>query len=53
MLADLGAITILRKTLFWLEVKDPSRFAPERFPVYIADRPGLELYGFPIYARPD
>jgi FAD dependent oxidoreductase len=53
MLADLGLpITVLRKTLFWLEVKDPSRFAPERFPVYIGDRPGLELYGFPIYGQP-
>jgi monomeric sarcosine oxidase len=53
MLADLGLpITVLRKTLFWLEVKEPSRFAPERFPVYIADRPSLELYGFPIYGHP-
>ena len=53
MLADLGLpITVLRKTLFWLEVKDPSRFAPERFPIYIADRPGLELYGFPIHGQP-
>ena len=53
MLAHLGLpITVLRKTLFWLEVKDPSRFAPERLPVYIADRPGLELYGFPIHGQP-
>ena len=43
---------MLRKTLFWLEVKDPSRFDPTRFPVFIADRPGLELYGFPIYGQP-
>lgn len=53
MLSDLGLpITVLRKTLFWLEVKDPSRYDPSRFPVYIADRPGLELYGFPIYGQP-
>jgi monomeric sarcosine oxidase len=52
MLGDLGLpITVRRKTLFWLEVRDPSRFAPERFPVYIADRPGLELYGFPIHGQ--
>lgn len=53
MLADLQLpITVVRKTLFWLEVKDTERFSPERFPVYIADRPGLELYGFPIYGKP-
>jgi monomeric sarcosine oxidase len=53
ILADLGLpISVLRKTLFWLEVKDPSRFAPERFPVFIADRPGLEFYGFPIFGQP-
>jgi len=53
MLADLQLpISVVRKTLFWLEVKDSDRFAPERFPVYIADKPGLELYGFPIYGQP-
>ncbi|HKG26556.1 MAG TPA: N-methyl-L-tryptophan oxidase, partial [Thermomicrobiales bacterium] len=53
MLADLGLpITVLRKTLFWLEVNDPSRYDPARFPVFIADRPGLELYGFPIFGQP-
>ena len=53
LLADLELpITVLRKTLFWLEAKDPSRFDPARFPVFIADRPGLEFYGFPIYGRP-
>jgi monomeric sarcosine oxidase len=53
MLADLDLpITVLRKTLFWLEVTDPTRFDPARFPVFVADRPGLELYGFPIYGQP-
>jgi len=27
------ALQVLRKTLWWLEVDDPRRFAPERFPV--------------------
>jgi monomeric sarcosine oxidase len=45
-------ITVVRKTLFWLEVKDPAWFDPVRFPVFIADRPGLEYYGFPIYGQP-
>lgn len=53
VLADLGLpITVLRKTLFWLDVKEPARFDPKRFPVFIADRPGLEFYGFPIYGQP-
>jgi monomeric sarcosine oxidase len=53
LLADLSLpIAVLRKTLFWLEPNDPARFAPDRFPVFIADRPGLEFYGFPIYGQP-
>ncbi|MEA2584379.1 MAG: sarcosine oxidase [Thermomicrobiales bacterium] len=53
MLPDLGLpITVVRKTLFWLEVKEPTRFDPAGFPVFIADRPGLELYGFPIFGQP-
>jgi monomeric sarcosine oxidase len=53
MLPDLDLpITVVRKTLFWLEVKDSSRFDPLRFPVFIADRPGLEFYGFPIFGQP-
>jgi monomeric sarcosine oxidase len=53
MLPDLHLpITVVRKTLFWLEVKDASRFDPDRFPVFIADRPGLEFYGFPIFRQP-
>jgi glycine/D-amino acid oxidase-like deaminating enzyme len=53
MLPDLDLpITVVRKTLFWLEVNDPSRFDPAGFPVFIADRPGLEFYGFPIFGHP-
>ena len=53
MLAGLGLpLHVRRKTLWWMEVRDPARFRPERFPVFIADRPGLELYGFPIFGQP-
>jgi glycine/D-amino acid oxidase-like deaminating enzyme len=53
LLAELDLpIAVLRKTLFWLEPTDPSRFEPSRFPVFIADRPGLEFYGFPIHGQP-
>jgi sarcosine oxidase len=43
---------VLRKTLWWMEVDEPARFAPERLPVFMADRPGLGLYGFPIFGQP-
>jgi monomeric sarcosine oxidase len=53
MLADLNLrYDVVRKTLFWLEPRDPARFLPDRFPVFIADKPGLELYGFPTHGLP-
>src|SRR5262249_30228372 len=53
MLPDVDLpITVVRKTLFWLDVNDPARFDPGRFPAFIADRPGLEFYGFPIFGQP-
>jgi len=44
---------VLRKTLWWVDVADPSQFSPERLPVFMADRgPDLGLYGFPIFEQP-
>jgi monomeric sarcosine oxidase len=49
MLADLGLpLSVLRKTLFWFAVDDPARFAPDRFPIFIADSVETGIYGFPI-----
>jgi monomeric sarcosine oxidase len=53
LMDELGLpIRVLRKTLWWLEMREPDRFAPGRMPCFIADRPGLEFYGFPIYGKP-
>jgi monomeric sarcosine oxidase len=46
------ALTVKRKTLFWLEVEQPERFSPERSPIFIADWPGTEFYGFPLFEDP-
>jgi monomeric sarcosine oxidase len=52
LLADAGLpLTVLRKTLFWLEVDDPARFQPDGTPVYIAELPGYEFYGFPVWGQ--
>lgn len=45
-------VRILRKTLFWLEVEDPSRFDTATMPVYIAGLPDHEFYGFPSWGEP-
>ena len=45
-------IRVLRKTLWWQKVEDPESFTPDRFPVFIADSPAGEIYGFPIYEGP-
>jgi monomeric sarcosine oxidase len=53
MLAELNLpIHILRKTLWWQEVRDPRQFEPDRFPVFITDSPAGEIYGFPVYGVP-
>jgi monomeric sarcosine oxidase len=53
LLADLDlSLVVKRKTLFWLEVEQPERFSADRFPVFIADSPGQEFYGFPIFEEP-
>jgi sarcosine oxidase len=43
---------VLRKTLWWMEVAQPELFMPDRLPVFMADAPGLGLYGFPIHGQP-
>jgi glycine/D-amino acid oxidase-like deaminating enzyme len=49
LLAGLGLpIHVLRKTLWWFDVEDPTQFAPDRFPVFVADSDLGEIYGFPI-----
>jgi sarcosine oxidase/N-methyl-L-tryptophan oxidase len=49
LLADLGLpLTVRRKTLFWFAVEDPALYAPERFPIFIADMVDAGMYGFPI-----
>jgi len=45
-------LTLRRKTLWWLAVDDPEPFRPDRFPVFIADAAGGEIYGFPIHDHP-
>ncbi|HET8522834.1 MAG TPA: N-methyl-L-tryptophan oxidase [Thermomicrobiales bacterium] len=53
VLAELGLpFTVLRKVLWWLEVEEPERFAPERFPVFVTDSDFGEIYGFPIFGQP-
>jgi glycine/D-amino acid oxidase-like deaminating enzyme len=53
ILADLGLpIQTLRKTLWWQQVRDFTVFEPDRFPVFIADSPAGEIYGFPIHGVP-
>lgn len=53
VLTDLNLpIHVLRKTLWWQEVGDHRSFAPDRFPVFIADSPAGEIYGFPVYGVP-
>jgi sarcosine oxidase len=49
LLGALGSspIRVLRKVLFWYRPAAPERFAPERFPAWLAEDEGRELYGFP------
>lgn len=49
LLADLGLpLRVLRKVLFWLAVEEAEPYAPERFPVFIADTGLGQIYGFPV-----
>ena len=48
-LARLGLpLHVRRKTLWWLGVNDPATFASSRFPVFISQFGGNEIYGFPV-----
>ncbi len=48
VLAELGLpLTVLRKTLWWFDLDDPTLFAPDRFPVFITESEAGEIYGFP------
>lgn len=53
MLAELGLpLRVLRKTLFWFDVRPEEDYRPGRFPVFIVEHAGWEFYGFPIYGQP-
>lgn len=53
LLADLGLpLHVRRKTLWWQAVDTPEDYAPDRFPVFIADSVAGEIYGFPIHGTP-
>ncbi|MCC6791691.1 MAG: N-methyl-L-tryptophan oxidase [Thermomicrobiales bacterium] len=43
---------VLRKTLWWMEVAQPDRFAYGALPVFMADHEEFGLYGFPIFGQP-
>jgi sarcosine oxidase len=45
-------LTIQRKVQFWIDVKDPGLYAPERFPIFITDSEFGQIYGFPLYKLP-
>jgi monomeric sarcosine oxidase len=53
LLADLDLpLQVIRKTLWWLAVREPERFAPDRLPVFMGSRGESEFYGFPISGQP-
>jgi sarcosine oxidase len=41
-----------RQVLGWFQPERPDRFAPERFPVFVADVEEGHFYGFPTYEVP-
>ena len=49
VLADLGVpMTVTRELVFWFEPSaDPASYEPGRQPIFIWERPGASLYGFP------
>lgn len=52
-LASLGLrLQVVRKTLWWLDVKNPERFALGQLPVFMGERGEQGLYGFPIFGQP-
>jgi len=50
LLKDLNVpLAIQRKVQWWLDVKHPELYAPDRFPIFITDSKHGEIYGFPVY----
>jgi sarcosine oxidase len=49
LLADLGVpLAVMRQTLLWFDTgKRASTFRRDRFPIFIADVPGMPFYGLP------
>jgi len=41
-----------RQVVGWFQPTEPDRFAPETFPVFVADVPEGHFYGFPAYEIP-
>jgi sarcosine oxidase len=52
--AGVPALTrVYRQVLYWFDVGTAhDRFVPDRFPVFIWDRPGRAIYGFPAVDGP-
>ncbi|WP_248897743.1 N-methyl-L-tryptophan oxidase [Haloplanus halobius] len=47
-----GLLQPERQVLGWFQPTEPERFAPENFPVFVADVPEGHFYGFPTYEIP-
>ncbi|MBA2277432.1 MAG: N-methyl-L-tryptophan oxidase [Chloroflexia bacterium] len=53
LLAAIGLpLEVRRKPVFWFKVDDESRFAPDRFPVFIAECADGNFYGLPVHGEP-
>jgi len=52
LLADLHLpLVVKRRTLSWLQPRNPAQFQIKSFPVFLADVPDGLLYGFPIFGN--
>jgi sarcosine oxidase len=48
LLPDLGLpVAVERQVMVWFPAPDPAAFAPDRFPVFVHDRPDRTGYGLP------
>lgn len=48
LLPDLDLpLAVERQVMVWFPAPDPAAFAPDRFPVFVHDRPGRTGYGLP------
>ncbi|WP_416840011.1 N-methyl-L-tryptophan oxidase [Haloferax sp. DFSO52] len=45
-------LTPQRRVLAWFQPSEPEHFRPENFPVFSADVPEGNFYGFPVFERP-